>query len=301
MRSVPAKRTWLRISRPFGRGRWSNLALERFVRNRPAVAGLLFLVLIALLALLADVITTVHPDAVDLGAARTPPSPKHLLGTDMLGRDVWSRTLHASRVSLEVGLLAVALQVLIGVSVGAISGAYRGWADSLLLRLADVVMSFPYLLIVLVLVSVVGPGIPQIILVLGAFGWPMIARLVRGQILSIREMEFVTAARAVGVRNLRLILLHLLPSTVGVVAVGATFAVARAILTEASLSFLGAGVQPPSASWGNMLQAARSLAALESMPWLWLSPGLAIFLSILSINFVGDGLRDAFDPRSRQR
>lgn len=277
-----------------------SLAVRRFVRNRPAVAGLVFLSAIGLLAILADVVGRIGPDAIDLSAARMPPSAAHWLGTDLLGRDVWSRTLHASRVSLEVGLFAVAIQVAIGLSVGAVSGFYRGITDAILLRLADIVMSFPYLLIVLVLVSVVGPGIPQIILVLGVFGWPQIARLVRGQVLSTREMEFVTAALCVGARNTRVIVFHVLPSTVGVVAVAATFGIARAILTEASLSFLGAGVQPPAASWGNMLQAARSLSALESMPWLWLSPGLAIFATILSINFLGDGLRDAFDPRSKQ-
>jgi peptide/nickel transport system permease protein len=262
------------------------LALRRFLRHRPALAGVVPL-------------GRVSPTAIDLRAARTGPSPEHPLGADLVGRDVFSRLVHASRVSLAVGLGAVAIYVALGVLLGSLAGHYGGAVDALLLRLADIVMSFPLLVLVLVVVSLVGPGLTNIILVLGFLGWPPIARLVRGQFLALREQEFVLAARALGASDGRLILRHLLPNTVGVVVVAATFGVANAILVEAALSFLGMGVQPPTPSWGNMLSDAQSLAALESMPWLWVPPGLMIFLAILAINFLGDGLRDALDPRSR--
>lgn len=252
-----------------------------------------------LAAIFADQLGRVSPVAIDLRAARTGPSPEHPLGADLVGRDVFSRLVHASRVSLVVGLGAVSIYVALGVLLGSLAGYYGGIVDAFLLRLADVVMSFPLLILVLVVVSLVGPGLMNIILVLGFLGWPPIARLVRGQYLSLREEEFVQAARALGASDLRLILRHLLPNTVGVVVVAATFGVANAILVEAALSFLGMGVQPPTPSWGNMLSDAQSLAALESMPWLWVPPGLMIFLAILSINFLGDGLRDALDPRSK--
>jgi peptide/nickel transport system permease protein len=273
--------------------------LRRFLRHRPALAGAMVLVLLLLMALLAEPLGRVSPLAIDLGAARSGPSPAHPLGVDLVGRDVLSRLVHASRVSLTVGLGAVALYVLIGLVLGVMAGFYRGLVEGLILRLADIVLSFPLLILVLVVVSLVGPSLSNIILVLGFLGWPRIARLVRGEFLSLREMDFLQAARAIGASDARLIFHHLLPNTVGVVLVAATFGVAQAILVEASLSFLGMGVQPPTPSWGNMLTDAQSLSALESLPWLWVAPGTMIFVVILAINFLGDGLRDAFDPRTR--
>jgi peptide/nickel transport system permease protein len=274
-------------------------SLRRFVRHRPALIGAFVLVGIILIAVFADSIGRVSPVSIDLRAARTGPSPAHPLGADLVGRDVWSRLVHAAQVSLEVGIGAVSVYVAIGIVLGALAGWYQGVVATVILRLADMVLSFPLLILVLVVVALVGPSLSNIILILGLLGWPAVARLVRGQFLSVREMEFVQAARALGASNARLIIHHVMPNTVGVVLVAATFGVANAILIEASLSFLGMGVQPPTPSWGNMLNDAQSLPALESMPWLWVPPGVMILLTILSINFLGDGLRDALDPRVR--
>jgi len=274
-------------------------ALRRFLRHWPALTGAIMLFAIVLMAIFAEPLGRVSPIAIDLMAARTGPSAAHPLGSDAVGRDVLSRTVYAARVSLVVGIGAVALYVAIGLVLGAISGFYGGWIEIAILRLADIVLSFPALILVLVIVALVGPSLTNIIVVIGLLGWPRVARLVRGQLLSLREREFVQAARVIGASDMRLMFRHLLPNTTGVVLVAATFGVANAILVEASLSFLGMGVQPPTPSWGNMLTDAQSLSALESMPWLWLPPGLMIFLVIISINFLGDGLRDVFDPRSR--
>lgn len=274
-------------------------ALRRFLRHKPALVGAVILFAISLTAVFAGPLGRVSPVAIDLMSARTGPSAAHPLGSDLVGRDVLSRLLHASRVSLVVGIGAVALYVTIGLILGALAGFYGGPVEIAILRLADIVLSFPALILVLVIVALVGPSLTNIIVVIGLLGWPRVARLVRGELLSLREREFVQAARAIGASDARLMARHLLPNTVGVVLVAATFGVANAILVEASLSFLGMGVQPPTPSWGNMLTDAQSLSALESMPWLWLPPGIMIFLVIISINFLGDGLRDLFDPRSR--
>jgi peptide/nickel transport system permease protein len=209
---------------------------------------------------------------------------------------VFSRLLYAGRVSLAVGIVAVSIYTAIGVVRGVLAGYYGGWVDSTIMRLCDVVLSFPTLIIIITLASVLGPSIYNLMLAIGLLGWPPIARLLRGQLLSLRTTEFVVAARAAGCSDKRLIFRHLLPNAMAPVLVAATFGIAYAILIEAGLSFLGLGVQPPTPSWGNMLTDAQSLTVLESMPWLWLPPGLMIALSVLSINFIGDGLRDALDP-----
>jgi peptide/nickel transport system permease protein len=193
-------------------------------------------------------------------------------------------------------LVAVAIYTAIGVSLGALSGFYGGWTDSIIMRLADIVLSFPALILIITVVSVLGPSIYNIMLIIGLLGWPPIARIVRGLFLSLREREFVLASRTVGVSNGRIIFRHMLPNALAPVIVAATFGMANAILLEAGLSFLGLGVQPPTPSWGNMLKDAQSLTVLESMPWLWIPPGTMIALAVLSINFIGDGLRDALDP-----
>ncbi len=273
------------------------LAFRRFLRHRIAVAGLIILAAIMAMAVLAGALAPQSPTAIDAVAFQAPPSAVHLLGTDSVGRDVLSRLIYASRVSLTVGLLAVTMYVVIGTAVGSVA-AYRGGAvDLVLSRLMDVVLSFPPLIIILFAVSVFGrPSLWNVIIVLGLLGWPPVGRLVRGQILALREQDFVSAARALGASDGRLIVRHLLPNSMAPVLVAATFGTANAILVEAALSFLGLGVQPPTPSWGNMLSDAQSLTVLERMPWLWLPPGLMILLSVLTINFVGDGLRDALDP-----
>jgi peptide/nickel transport system permease protein len=269
---------------------------QRFRRHRVAVVGAIILLLLATGAIGAPVFARNDPYRVDISAYRQGPQPNYPLGTDSSGRDVLSRLLHAGRVSLSVGLVAVTIYTLIGVILGAFSGFYSGLVDSVIMRLADVVLSFPSLILIITIVSVLGPSIYNIMLVIGLLGWPPIARIVRALFLSLREREFVLASRTIGVPNSRIIFRHILPNAIAPVIVAATFGMANAILLEAGLSFLGLGVQPPTPSWGNMLTDAQSLTVLESMPWLWIPPGTMIALAVLSINFIGDGLRDALDP-----
>ncbi|HEY6101690.1 MAG TPA: oligopeptide ABC transporter permease [bacterium] len=276
------------------------LALRRFLRHRLAVSGLAVMLVIAALAVGARYIAPHSPTALDPTAFQAPPSGIHPLGTDSVGRDVLSRLIYAARVSLTVGLGAVSIYVLIGTAIGAAAGFYGGGVDLLLSRVMDVMLSFPPLIIILFAVSIFGrPSLSNVVIVLGLLGWPALARLVRGQVLSLRGLEFVLAARATGASDSRVVLRHVLPNALAPVLVAATFGVANAILIEAALSFLGLGVQPPTPSWGNMLTDAQGLTVLERMPWLWVPPGFMILISVLSINFVGDGLRDALDPSLR--
>lgn len=270
--------------------------LQRFRRHRVALVGAIILLALSFCSVGASVLATNDPYRVDISAYRQGPQAKHPLGTDSSGRDVLSRLLHAGRVSLSVGLVAVAIYTAIGVVLGSISGFYGGLTDSVIMRLADVVLSFPSLILIITVVSVLGPSIYNIMLVIGLLGWPPIARIVRALFLSLREREFVLASRTIGVPNARIIFRHILPNAIAPVIVAATFGMANAIILEAGLSFLGLGVQPPTPSWGNMLTDAQSLTVLESMPWLWIPPGTMIALAVLSINFIGDGLRDALDP-----
>lgn len=268
----------------------------RFRKHRIATVGLVTLSLLVISSVFAPVISRQDPFMTNLAFYRAPPSAEHVLGNDASGRDVLSRLLLAGRVSLSVGLVAVSIYTLIGLLLGGLAGYHGGWVDSVIMRAADIVLSFPLLIIIVTLVSILGPSIFNVMLVIGLLGWPPIARIVRGLILSLREREFILASRTVGVPTSRIITQHLLPNALSPVIVAATFGIAQAILLEAGLSFLGLGVQPPTPSWGNMLSDAQSLTVLESMPWLWLPPGIMIALAVLSINFIGDGLRDALDP-----
>jgi peptide/nickel transport system permease protein len=276
--------------------RRTNRVWRQFVRNRRAVVGACVLILLVSLAALAPWVAPYNPTTIDMELFQAPPGNGHPLGTDVIGRDVLSRLIFGARVSLSVGAVAVTITMLIGVILGSIAGYYGGTVDSLIMRLTDITLSFPLLALVIVIVSVLGPSIYNIMAVIGLVGWPPVCRIVRGQFLSLRTQDFVVAARMVGARNPRIIFRHVLPNTIAPVIVAATFGVASAILMEGSLSFLGLGVQPPTPSWGNMLTDAQSLTILEGMPWLWVPPGLAIVVSVLSINFLGDGLRDALDP-----
>ncbi len=269
---------------------------QRFRRHKLAMVGMVILITLALLAVFAPWVAGQDPYAVDLKSYRKPPSAEHILGTDSAGRDVFARLLYGARVSLSVGLVAVSVYTFLGVTLGAISGFYGGWVDGVIMRLADVVMAFPALVLIITIAAVLGPSIYNVMLVIGLLGWPPIARIVRGMFLSLRKREFVVAAHASGVHNRRLISRHLVPNVLAPVIVAATYGMASAILIEAGLSFLGLGVQPPTASWGNMLNAAQSISILEDMPWLWVPPGVMIAITVLSLNFLGDGLRDALDP-----
>lgn len=273
---------------------------KRFRRHRLAMAGVVILSLIVLASVFAPVLSPYDPNRVNLRERSQPPSLQHWLGTDRTGRDILTRVLYAGRISLTVGVVAVSISLLVGTLLGAVAGHFGGWVDSLIMRAVDVVMTFPAIIILLSLAAIVGPGITQTMLIVGLLGSPIPCRLVRSRMLSLREQEFVTAAKALGATDSRIILKHALPNSLDVLIVYATLGIASAILLEAGLSFLGLGVQPPTASWGNMLNVARNISYLEGYPWEWMPAGVAIVLTVLAINFIGDGLRDAFDPRSKQ-
>ena len=285
------------IARPAAKYR----TLRRFMRNRAAVGGALFMLFVVLLVFpLAAVAAPQDPHAINLREVGQPPSADHLLGTDLTGRDMWSRLVYGGRVSLAVGLVAVAIYLSIGILMGSLSGFYGGMVDAIISRLIETVMSFPGYIVLITIVAYVGPGLTNSMWAIGLLGWTGIARLVRGQILSIREQDYIMAARAIGAPARRIIFRHVLPNTMAPIIVSASFGIAGAILMEAGLSFLGMGVMIPVPSWGQMINEARSLEIIEHYLWLWVPPGLAITLCVLSINFIGDGLRDALDPRLRR-
>ncbi len=273
------------------------LAWRRFLRHRLALFGAGVLVLLTLVAVFAPWIAPTDPNRLDLMLAREGPSASHLLGLDVVGRDVLSRLIYGSRVSLSVGILAVSIYMVLGIILGCIAGYFGGRIDMFISRLIDAVLSFPALMLILVIVGLLGPSIFNIIIAIAVLSWPEVARIARGQTLAAREETYVLASEAAGAPPRRIIVEEILPNILSPIIVDATFGIARAILTEAGLSFLGMGVQPPTASWGNMLNDAQSLSILESMPWMWVPPGLMIFVATVSINFVGDGLRDALDPK----
>ncbi|ULL20080.1 ABC transporter permease [Paenibacillus sp. H1-7] len=281
---------------PFASDSYAKLIARRFMKHKMAVVGLAALAMLILVGIFAPLLAPYNPNAIGK-AFSAAPSAEHWLGTDQVGRDVLSRLIYATRVSLAVGIVTVAIYVVIGTVIGAVAGYMGGWIDMVINRVIDVVMSFPTLMVILVLVTVLGTGLSNIIIVLALLGWPPVARLVRGSVLTLRQTEFVKAGITLGFSTLRLIFGHILPNALGPILVNATFGAAAAILSESSLSFLGMGVQPPTASWGNMLNAAQSITALTSQPWLWIPPGLIIIVSVLSINFIGDGIRDAMDPK----
>ena len=273
-------------------------AWNRFRRHKLAMFGLLMMTIFVCLALFAPLLSRYPPNDIDLRARSEPPSAEHWFGTDRTGRDIWARTLYGGRVSLSVGLVAVSVSAIIGIVVGCVSGYAGGWIDMILMRITDTVQTFPSLVIIIVLVAIVGPSVYNTMFAIGILGWPGMARIVRSEVLSLREQPFVLAARCLGIPTSAIIFRHILPNTISSLAVAVTFAVASAILQEAALSFLGLGVQLPTASWGNMLQDAQTLSVLETMPWMWVAPGIMIGVTVLSINFIGDGLRDALDPRA---
>ncbi len=275
---------------------WS-MFWRRFRKHKLAVAGAAFMLVVTLAALLAPWIVPYNPTEITDSFAAAP-SFQHWLGTDMVGRDMFSRVVYAARISLSVGIGAVVISAAIGTALGLVSGYFGGWLDGLIMRITDMFMSFPYIMFMLVVASLVGPGLTNIILILGVLGWPGVARLVRGNVLAIKQSEYVKASVVLGFRTPRILLRHVLPNTIAPILVYATSGVAGAILDEAALSFLGLGVQPPDASWGNMLASAQSISVLSSNPWLWLPPGIMILLCVLSINYIGDAMRDAFDPKS---
>lgn len=277
---------------PWARG-W-----RRFRRHKMAMVSVVFLALMVLAALAAPVVAGKDPLAMDPRNSMAAPSSEHPLGTDLAGRDIWARLVYGARVSLAVGIVAVSISLAITLVLGTAAGYYGGATDMAIMRFTDMMMVFPALVLIIALVSVLGPSIFNVMAVLGVLGWTGTTRLLRGQILSVRELDYVLAARALGVPNWRIMLRHVLPNALAPLLVAATFAIAGAILTEAGLSYLGLGVLPPTPSWGSMLNAANSISVLERNWWVWIPPGVAVLLTVMAINFAGDGLRDALDPRT---
>ncbi len=276
------------------------LVWRQFRRHKLAVASAIVLILLAFMSVFAEQIAPHDPNVTHTDYAHgkpQPPSAEYLLGTDNFGRDYFARTLVGMRISLIVGVTAVIFQLGIGILVGALSGYFGGGIDNLLMRITDIFLSVPAFLLLLIMAGILGGGLIALIIAIGALNWMIVARLVRAEILSLKEREFVLAGRSIGVPAWRLILVYLLPNTAGSIIVAATLAVPGAILTESALSFLGLGVPPPNASLGNMLGDAQQW--IRTAWWIWIVPGVAISMIVLAFNFVGDGLRDALDPQLR--
>ena len=276
-----------------------NEVLKRFLKNKLAVIGLVILTIFVLAAVFAPFITSFDRDSIDLMNIESAPNSLHILGTDELGRDVFTRLLYGGRVSLGVALCATVIQLLIGVSLGCISGFYGKWVDNIVMRVVDTVMCFPFFVIAITIAALFGASVWNIILIIGCLQWTGVSRIVRAKILSLKQSEFIEAARAMGLSSFEIISKHLLPNVLSPIIVNATLNVANGILMEAGISFLGLGVKQPQPSWGNMLSAAQSMRVLQYEWWLWIPTGLLVFLSVLCINFVGDGLRDALDTKMK--
>ncbi|WP_407942243.1 oligopeptide ABC transporter permease [Microaerobacter geothermalis] len=270
---------------------------RRFRKNKLAVSSLIFIVFIILLSLFADFITPYEVDQQNLLKRLHPPSSEYYFGTDEFGRDLFTRVIYGGRVSLLVGFVSVTGSILIGTVVGAIAGYYGKWIDNILMRIVDILLSFPSIFLLITVVSIIGPDLKNIIIIFAILGWTGTARLVRGEFLSLKEREFVLAAKTIGMSDARIIVRHLLPNAMGPIIVSATLGVGGVILAESGLSYLGLGIQPPTPSWGNMLQSAQSITIMLEAPWYPFLPGLMILLTVLAFNFVGDGLRDALDPK----
>lgn len=269
--------------------------VRRFGYHKAGVISLFVLLILVVLALLAPVIAPYAPEQIspDFSA---PPSLAHILGTDQIGRDVFSRLLYGMRVSLLVGAAATLISTAIGVVLGLVSGYFGGAADMMIMRFTDMVMSFPYILLILVAGVIFKPGLLSMILILGFVDWPGVARLVRGSVLTLKERDFVKSSQIAGMSRRYILFSDILPNAAAPILVFSTTVMAASILDEAALSFLGLGIQPPLSSLGNMLNGAQSLSVLTDMPWMWLSPGVVIILLVVCVNFIGDALRDAIDP-----
>lgn len=273
---------------------------DKFKKNKLAILGFIIIVMLVLLSVFAPIITKYDPNLPDLYNMNSAPSSTHILGTDEVGRDVFSRLLYGGRVSILVGISAMLVQLVLGVFLGTISGYYGGIVDKIIMRIIDIMMCFPFFVIAITIAAIVGPNIWNLIAIIGLLSWPGIARIVRAEILSLKEVDFIMAAKAMGLNSREIIVRQLIPNIISPIVVVATLSIADDILTEASLSFLGMGVRPPQPSWGNMLSSAQNITTLQSQWWLWIPAGILVILIVISINLVGDGLRDILDPKNKR-
>jgi peptide/nickel transport system permease protein len=283
------------VAKP-ARSPWS-IALRRFRGSKLAMFGLLLIMLMTLATIFADALAPYGENEIDLFNITAQPSEAHVLGTDELGRDELSRLLYGGRISLSVGIGAALISTLLGIIIGAVAGYFGGWLDTILMRFIDLMLAFPAIFLLLILFAIYGSSVLSVVLFLGLFSWMWLARVIRGEFLSLKQRDFVEAARSIGVPNGLIIRRHLLPNVMAAIIVAATLNIAVAMLSEAALSFLGFGVPPETPTWGNMLNAARPYYV--TVPLLAIAPGLTLTVAVLAINFVGDGLRDALDPRGR--
>ena len=270
---------------------------RRLLRDNRARFGIGVVVVMTLAAITAPLIATHDPLSIDLTNYLQKPSGEHWLGTDVQGRDMWSRLVFGARVSLTVGLVSQGIALLLGVTLGLLAGYYGKWVDEVVMRLADVTLAFPTLLLLIAMVAAFQPSMGVVFVTIGVVGWAGMARLVRGQVLVVRQLEYVQAIRALGARDIRVMLGHVLPNVIAPVVIAATLGVAGAIMAEAALSFLGLGVPPPTPSWGSMIADGRDLDQLRRAPWTSVIPGIAIGAAVLGFNLLGDALRDALDPK----
>ena len=272
------------------------LYFEKFLKNKLAVGGLMIIFLLILIAIFAPLISRYNPIEENIVRRLQPPSAANIFGTDELGRDVFSRMVYGSRISISIGVIAVGISVCIGAFLGLISGYFGGKTDNVIMRFVDIMLCFPAFFLILMVIAFLGPNIFNVIVVIGLTSWTGLARLVRGETLSVKERDFIIAAKGLGLSKPRIIFVHILPNVVAPIIVSSIFGVGGAILTESGLSFLGLGVQPPTPSWGNILTSGKDYIHIAW--WLSLFPGLAILITVLGWNLLGDGLRDVFDPRS---
>ena len=273
----------------------------RLVRDPRAVGGVAVVTLLILAAIAAPVVARYDPLHVDLFQQLRRPSFTHWLGTDIQGRDVWARLVYGARISLAVGFFSQMIAISIGVTLGLMAGFYGKWVDEVVMRLADVTLAFPTLLLLVAMVAALQPSLGVVLFTIGVVGWAGMARIVRAQVLVVRQLEYIQALRALGARDIRIVVRHVLPNVVAPVVIAATLGVAGAIMAEAALSFLGLGVAPPTPSWGSMIAEGRDLSQLRNAPWTSLFPGVAIGAAVLGFNLLGDALRDALDPRFRRQ
>ncbi|MGI5990319.1 MAG: ABC transporter permease [Lachnospiraceae bacterium] len=274
--------------------------LHAFVRHKLAMVGLIVFLAEVVAVLLLPPLMHLDPTAIDSTHFSSAPSAEHLLGTDDVGRDMFARVVCGGRVSILIGIAATAISVAIGLPLGLLAGFYRGKTETIIMRAADIFLSFPSMVLILVVVAVFGSSIPSLIILIGVLNWPTIAKLIYGNVLSVRSMEYVEAERAIGTPSLRILIKTVMPNSIAPLWVSLSFRISNAMITESALSFLGAGVQPPTPSWGNIIQSATSLVVLTQRWWIWIPAGVCLVVTIFCINFIGEGIRDALDPKMKR-
>ncbi len=277
-----------------------NEVLKNFFHHKLATISLVIVVIELLVVFILPVVGDLHPNDTDPLAFNAAPSAVHWFGTDDVGRDIFARLIYGGRTSLSIGFLSVVISILIGVPLGLLAGYYRGVWETCIMRAADIFMSFPSMILILVIVAIFGSSVQTIIVIIGVMGWPSIAKLLYGNVLSVRKKDYVEAAKSIGTKESVIIFKYVLPNAVAPLWMSVAFRISAAMITESGLSFLGAGVQPPQASWGNIIQAASNIMVLTNRPWIWIPAGLCLMLTIICINFIGEGVRDALDPKIKR-